>query len=466
MRTIANRAKILYALIGVFVIAMGILFYMMFTNADTWATKKYNQHIYDSGTLVNGGSIFDCTGVTLAESKDGVRKFNDDKNIRIATLHTIGDLEGYISTGIHTTYKTELTGYSFVNGLFNTVQYGSGNSLTLTVNAELCATAYKALDGRKGTVGVYNYKTGEVLCVTSSPSYDTRNKPSNVDDDKTGKYEGLYINRFTNGVYTPGSIFKIVTAASAIENIPDIYSQKFTCTGKYETGNGTVVCNSVHGKIDFNDALSHSCNSAFAQIAEQLGNEKLQATAEKMGFNQSYSSKDGLLSYSQSKIDLSNANSLDLGWSGIGQYTNRVNPCQFLTVIGAIANGGTSPAPYIVSKMTTAAGTTEFSAKTQYLSEYLTAETASKLKEMLRNNVTDYYGEYRFKSLEMCGKTGTAEVSDDNSKNSHAWFAGYSQREDLPLAIIVVIENGGSGSGKAIPVANTVMQAALKYYGK
>lgn len=463
MRAIANRSKILYALTGVFLLGLIILGYRFYSNAQNWSGQRYNRHLYKSGTLVSGGKILDREGVPLAQNEDGARRFNDDRTIRLATLHTIGDLEGYISTGVHTQFKSELTGYSFVDGLYNTVADGSGNDITLTINADLCATAYNALNGRKGTVGVYNYKTGEVLCATSSPSFDTRNRPSAKEVEESERYEGVYIDRFVSGEYTPGSIFKIVTAASAIENIPDIYSQTFTCEGEYNIGEGKVICNGVHGKISFEEALSHSCNSAFAQIAEQLGNEKLQQTAVELGFNDSSAAGGNYLNFASSKINLTDAKKLDLGWAGIGQHTTRVNPCRFMTLVGAIANGGASPKPYVVSKISTASGRSVYKAKTKLMDGYMSPETASKLKKMLRFDVEDVYGEWRFPNLEMCGKTGTAEVGGD--KEPHAWFVGFSMREDLPLAVVVIIENGGAGSSNAIPVANAVLQEALKLYG-
>ena len=281
MRAIANRSKFLFALIGVFVLGLCILGYRFFANAQNWTGQKYNKHLFESGTLVSGGKILDCEGVHLAYNEDGARRFNDDRVIRMSTLHTIGDLEGYISTGVHARCKSVLTGYSYIDGLYNTVANGSGNDITLTISSDLCATAYRALDGRKGTVGVYNYRTGEIVCSVSSPTFDTRNRPTADEIENSDRYEGVYIDRFVSGEYVPVSIFKIVTAAAAIENIPDIYSQTFECDGDYDIGEGIVKCNGVHGKISFEEALSHSCNSAFAQIAEQLGTEKLQAEAEK-----------------------------------------------------------------------------------------------------------------------------------------------------------------------------------------
>ena len=115
-----------------------------------------------------------------------------------------------------------------MNGVYNLKKYNRGNDINLTLDADICKTAYEAMDGRKGTIAVYNYKTGAMVCMVSTPSYDPQNKPDDIDEN-SDEYEGVYLNRFVSGLYTPGSIFKVVTAISAIENIPDIYSQTFEC---------------------------------------------------------------------------------------------------------------------------------------------------------------------------------------------------------------------------------------------
>ena len=156
-------------------------------------------------------------------------------------LHAVGDNSSFIATGVQYVYSSKLSGYDFVNGVYNLKKYNRGNDINLTLDADICKTAYQAMDGRKGTIAVYNYKTGEMVCMVSTPSYDPQNKPDDIDDNPD-EYEGVYLNRFVSGMYTPGSIFKIVTAISAIENIPDIYSQTFECTGEYATGDGKIIC--------------------------------------------------------------------------------------------------------------------------------------------------------------------------------------------------------------------------------
>lgn len=460
MKTLSHRAWVLYAFAIAFICGLCVLFYTFCTNADGWAMKKANRHIYSSGTLTTAGSITDESGAVLAQTVNGERTYNSDKAIRTSTLHIVGDSQGYIATGVQTSYKDTLTGYNLVDGIYSLKKYGKGSDIQLTINAELCKTAYNALGDNKGTVGVYNYKTGALLCVVSKPSYDIMNKPTeSINNDKTGAYDGVYLNRFFSGVYTPGSTFKVITSACAIDNIADIDSQTFKCTGEYKVNGSSIKCLGTHGTVNFEKALNVSCNSAFAQIAIELGADKLTATATALGFGSTF--KVGNITLAKSSFNVSGASDLDIGWAGVGQLTTRVNPCHMLTIIGAIANGGTSPNPYFIKSITSPAGNVTEQGKTVNLQQMFSQTTAAKLNDMLRSNVVNYYGDSKFKGLQMCGKTGTAEVSsEDNGLKPHAWFVGYSQRDDLPLAIVVVVENGGGGSSIAIPVASKTMQEA------
>ncbi len=464
MKSISRRAWVLHLMAVAFLCGVGFLLYTFFTNADSWSMKKANRHIYSSSSLTAAGSITDESGEILAKTVDGKREYNESKAVRTATMHIVGDPQGYIASGVQSSYKDVLTGYNIVDGIYDLKKYGTGSDIQLTINAELCKTAYQAMGSNKGTVGVYNYKTGELLCVVSKPSYDISNKPvQSINNDKTGEYDGVYLNRFFSGVYTPGSTFKVITSACAIDNIPDIEDRSFKCGGEYKIDGSSVKCLSNHHTIGFEKALNKSCNSAFAQIAVELGTQKLTQTAQTLGFGKSL--KVGNINTAKSSFDVSKATKLDLGWAGIGQYTTRVNPCHMLTIVGAVANGGTSPSPYFIKTITSPTGKVTFNAKTEMLEPMFTQSTAAKLNELLRSDVENGYGDYKFSGLEMCGKTGTAEVSsEDGGLRPHAWFVGYSQREDLPLAIVVVAENGGSASSVAIPIANKTMQKAAKLF--
>lgn len=454
MKNITKRAYVIFALIAAFFIGLSILLYSFITNGGKWAANRVNNHVFTNRQLSTAGTIYDRNGTVLVTTKDGKRIYSDNYNTRISTLHVVGDSQGYISTGIQTLYRPELIGYNFVNGVYDTIKSDDGINITLTIDAQINAAAYSAMRGNKGTICVYNYKTGEVICMVSAPTFDPNNKPSNIDTDTSGKYDGIYLNRFISGLFTPGSTFKVVTAICAIENIPDVQKKTFKCTGKYKAKGGDVICNnkSGHGTLTLEKALNVSCNSVFAQLANELGKEKMAKTVKQLGFDKSVSIARATTKTSY--FDVSKSTSLDLGWAGIGQYTTLVNPCQMLMLAGAIANGGQAVIPYVVSQSSDLTESKGKINKNITLSE----ETAKTMKKLLRSNVKNYYGDSKFPNLEFCGKTGSAEVSNGKS---HAWFYGFSQRNDFPYAIVVCLENGGIGYNDAIPAANKVLQAIV-----
>lgn len=443
---------VLYALIGAFIIGIGIFVAGIFINGSEWASNRANRHIYSNGTIVNAGTIYDINGVELAKSSDNERIFAKSAAIRKAVLHVVGDTSGFISTGTHHIYRDVLSGYSLVEGIYNLKQTGTGNDITLNIDSEANRIAYEALENYDGAVAVYNYKTGQLLCSVSKPTYDIENKPEDLLTNE--KYDGVFLDKVTSGVYTPGSIMKIITAACAIENIPDIDSRTFECDGEFEVGNGSVICNDVHGKVNFTEAMNESCNSAFAEISVELGAEKLLATAKSMGFNTQLYAKE--IRLTKSRFSPSETSKSELGWAGIGQSTTLVNPAHFLSIMGAIANGGTGYAPDRIRSVGTFS---EIVGRMPETAVTIKPETALKLNAMLRSNVEDEYGDWKFENLQMCGKTGTAQI---DGEKSHSWFAGYSQRSDLPLAVVCVAEHAGHGSGVASSVSNKVMQYFLK----
>lgn len=457
MRTATRRTYIVILLIVAFFVGLSFMLYSFLSQGDVWVASRANSHIYSDGSLTVAGTIYDRNNTPLVSTQDGKRKYADNYYERVSTLHVVGDSTGFIATGVQNLYSSNLIGYNFLDGIYKTLSSSEGTDIKLTIDSEVSAEAYKAMNGNKGTITVYNYLTGQVICMTSAPTYDVLNKPSDIDINESGKYDGLYLNRALSGVFTPGSTFKVVTAICAIENIPDISKRTFTCNGKYTTGkgkgDGDVICNGTHGKLSFERALNVSCNSVFAQLANELGKDALTKTVRDLGFGKSVTvSKAKTV---RSTFDVSNSTRLDLGWAGIGQYTTLVNPCQMLMLMGGIANGGVAMTPYIVEESSELVDVKEKVNSSVNLSE----ETAKKVRKLLRSNVENYYGDGKFPELKMCGKTGSAEVSNGRS---HAWFVGFSYDKSFPYAIVVCLENGGIGYNDAIPAANKTLQALLK----
>ena len=453
MKNTTRRAYVIYALVIAFVLGLGFLVYSFAVHGGAWAASRLNTHVFTNRVLASAGAVKDRNGTVLVETKDGKRVWNDSYNVRRATLHVVGDAQGFIATGVQTLYRAKLIGYDFFTGLYQSG--GKQRDVTLTLDASVCKTALEAMNGKKGTVAAYNYKTGEVLCMVSAPTFDPLQKPWDIDTDKTGKYDGVYLNRAISGTFTPGSTFKVVTTICALENIPGVMTRKFTCTGRIKLGKGEVICNGTHGTLTLERGLNVSCNCVFAELAAELGRDKLTETVRALGFGKAVSVSGAKTV--RSSFDVSKAGKTDLGWAGIGQYTTLVNPVQMLMLAGAIANGGQAVTPYLVSEDDKLVSFNGLVNKNIHLSP----ETAEKVKKLMRSDVKNYYGDWRLPKLDFCGKTGSAEVE---GKKSHAWFFGFSQREDFPVAIVVCLENGGIGLNDAIPVANKVLQKLLSSF--
>lgn len=459
MKMITRRGVFLWIMAILFVAGLIFLTISFVKSGDEWVMKHYNFHVYSDGELIGAGTIYDKNGVPLAQTIDGERVYNDSATTRKSTLHTVGDPKNFISSGVQSVFDAKLTGYNKLTGVYGIEKYGKGNDLTLTIDKEICDEAYNALNGRKGTVGIVNYKTGDIVCAVSSPSYDVNNVP--YDLDTNDRYEGVYINRLLSAHYVPGSTFKIVTAICAIENIPDIYDRTWRCDGGYQPDKGVEIgCNANHGgSVDFNTALAKSCNSVFAQIAIELGDKKLKETARELGIGSTIF-VSGQIEAFDGYIDMDNLADDKLGWTGIGQGDTRIAPITMLRIVSAIANGGSAMSFNIIQTLANQAGNALNLTLPSNKVELLNADTASKIGTMLRNNVKEQYGDYNYEGLNLCAKSGTAQIDDVDAHNI-AWFTGYMDDDKHPYAFVVVVENGNSGSQTAGPIANRVLQALV-----
>lgn len=447
MKKVSGRA--IFPLILAIVLLAGtvLLCVRYFAKADGWVTFSGSPHVY-TGVNLDGGVVTDRDGTLLLDSTDG-RTYSADAVTRTATMHLLGDRYGYIQAPLLGSFADDMIGFDKINGLYGAE--GTEANAALTLSAAAQTAAYQALGNYHGTVGVYNYKTGEILCAVTSPSYDPDNMPD-VDADTSGAYDGVYVNRFFQAAYTPGSIFKIVTLAAAIETVPDWENLTFTCEGKTIIGGQEIICEGVHGTITLKQALAHSCNVAFGELAGKVGTKALMEYAEKLGLSESFEC-DGI-PVKAGTVDLKDADAGDLAWAGIGQYTDQVNALTFMRAMGRIASGGTGAEPYLMAKITRGEKTA-YEAKTETSSRALKAETAAKMTEYLRNNVATIYGDGQFSGLNVCAKSGTAE---HEGETADAMFAGFCVDENCPLAFVVFVENGGSGSAVAAPIAAKVLQ--------
>ena len=450
-----NRVAARAAALVIFVLALvaGVVFFLgeYLAGAEDWVMFSGSPHVYSNGKL-GTGIMTDRDGVVLTDLRDG-KSYSSDRTLRESVLHWTGDRQGNIHAPFMQTYATELLGYDPVNGLY---AYGDAcGVVTLTLSAKAQKTALEAMGQRKGTVAVYNYKTGEILCAVTTPTFDPEQVPD-LENDPEGRYTGVYLNRFLQSRYIPGSIFKIVSLAAALEAAPDVVDLEFTCEGTYEIGGGDVTCMQPHGRQNLKEAFCNSCNCAFAQVAEHIGREKLARYVDLMGVTASQSF-DGVTT-AAGNFDVTDATPEQVAWSAIGQHHDQINPCSFLTYMGAVAGEGVGVAPYIVKEVSVGNSTT-YQASAQGRDRVVSRQTAETLREYLRNNVVNHYGVENFPDVEVCAKTGTAEVGGGKAPN--ATFAGFVADPEYPLAFIVMVEEGGYGREACIPIASKVLKACM-----
>jgi len=454
MNKVASRGGILIVFILVLVAGLTFFLFEYAAQADDWVAFAGSPHVYNGGNI-GCGFITDRDGVPLLDLSND-RVYSTDEQLREATVHWLGDRNGSINAPALSNYAVHLAGYDILNGVYS--YRNAGGNAQLTLSSSVQKVALEALGNYKGTIGVYNYKTGELVCAVSTPTFDPDNLPETIDDPK---HEGLYVNRFVQSKYTPGSIFKIVTLAAALESIPDILEQKFTCEGSYQIGADFITCDGKHGKQDLKHAFRNSCNCAFAQIALQLGGDTLSRYVDQFEIVRSVEF-DGIQTVS-GNFDLTEAAQLNVAWSSIGQYTDLVNPCAYMKFVGAIASGGKGVNPYLVGNISSD-GINSYSPKIQSSMRLMSEETARIVKEYMGFNVTDKYGSEHFPGLTVCAKTGTAEVG--GGKKPNAVFTGFVEDDEYPFAFIAVVEDGGYGREICLPMVSKVLAACKEMSDK
>lgn len=450
MRTTGRRSVVLYILFGLFIAGIIWLVISLMMKGDKWAMQPYNGHL----STTSLGTITDSDDRILAETVDGVRIYNESETIRRALMHTVGDTNGFISTSVQSSMRSKLSGYNFITGISGTVLDSLNNNVKLTVDSDVCVAAYEALGDKNGAIMVYNYETGDVICEVSKPTFDPMNVPDDIEGNS--EYSGVYLDKNLSASFPPGSIFKIVTQAAAMDKWSNDWTQRqYTCEGAVELGGSNISCLGTHGTISAYEAMGNSCNVYYAMLANDVGAELLQNKAEQMGFNSSQ--RFGNVDCRESTIDLSEANANQLGWAGVGQYTLLSNPYHMMVLMGAIANDGTYVEPRLAKSLDI------FGLLTSSERNLMSSSEASKLDDLMRNNVENYYGDYLFpSSMQVCAKSGTAEVG--NGKNPTCWFVGYSRTSAMPYAFVVVVEEGAGGIEAAGNAASYVMNAVDDNY--
>ena len=430
MKKISTRALSVLLIAAMVIFGMGVYILNYIDHGKEWALY------FSRSNSDSSGQLLDRNGIVLAYFSGEENLFSPDALTREANYHVTGDYWDRTGTGILSRYWSDSQGFS----LFTGTTKAEDSVLTLSIDARLNNKIYEAL-GREndGAMLVCNYKTGELLGMVSSPSVD----PMNTDVELR---DGTYINRCISASFIPGSIFKLVTAAAAIENIPDLDSRKFYCEAEYKIAGVPITCLAEHWNQSFEQALSNSCNVAFAQIAVMLGQDTMIKYVQDLGLLQSH--KLSGISTAKGSYPLHFIGDPELGWSGIGQSTDLVCPYSMLRLVSAIANNGTVIEPHMIQS------------EKLSQSDMLSPATAAKLKDMMNYTAVDHYAaEEMFPGLKIAAKTGTAELGDGTA---HSWFVGFLQDEEHPYAFVTLVERGGFGITAAGSVTGEVLQWAVE----
>ncbi|MFF4603823.1 peptidoglycan D,D-transpeptidase FtsI family protein [Streptomyces sp. NPDC001339] len=362
--------------------------------------------------------------------------------------------------------------------MFTGTKQKGGNVVT-TLNAKAQQAAFKGLGNNKGAVAAINPETGAILALASTPSYDPSSFAGMSDKDakaynalqKKNNADDPMLNRALRQTYPPGSTFKVVTAAAALENglYTDVDAKTnsplpwtLPDTTRELKNEGNIPCENA----SLREALRWSCNTVFGKVSADLGNKKMKAEAEKFGFNDSKIDTPVRASASIFPKD----NRPQNAQAGIGQASNRATPLQMAMVASAVANNGKLMKPYMVEQLVAPNLNVVQQHTPQEMSRPLSPENAQKVQSIMETVVEKGTGtNAQIPDVTVGGKTGTAQHGENNKDNPYAWFISYAKTDKgSPVAVAVVIEGSDTlrddiaGGKLAAPIAKGVMQAVLE----
>ena len=468
MKELRRNMRLVGALVVALFVGLAAWFAMTaYTQGSIWASDVHNSRLRVTRSL--RGDITDRDGNLLATTaEDGTRQYTANAAARRALSQTVGDTAGMSGTGVETFWSSTLLDISSsltdrLGELFHSSRR-VGSGIQLTIDGPLQAWIAGAVpEGYRGAVCLINYRTGEILAMVSKPDYDPYELAARSD---AGVEDTAFLNRCLQGLYTPGSVFKIVTLASALGNDAGVVSQAFSCAGSWEYEGGHIVClgGTAHGTLDLKTAFKRSCNVTFGKLAYQLGLDRLRQTAERLGFNENFKFGDFVVYNSSFPDRVDNMNGLV--WAGIGQGEVLVTPLHMAMISGAVANGGTMMKPWLIRRVTSPAGAETASGAPVAYRQALSAGEAGTIAEYMYETVRSGTAtRAAIKGLNVCGKTGSAEISDDKSVETNAWFTGFLYDDAHPYAISVVIEGGGAGARMPSELAARALKKAVALVG-
>lgn len=476
---LANRlTRTVFLFTALFAVLIGNITYIQVIKASEYQDMPSNNHTINKARFIKRGSIITADGLTLAESiqqADGTYA-RSYPNGNLAA-HVVGYYsQQYGTMGIENTQNDTLTGskdYSSWQNALNSLAGISepGNSVQLTIDSRIQRAAEQALAGRVGAIVALDPRSGAVLAWASAPTFDNTNIQAAIEAaNASGGADTSMYDRATLALYTPGSTFKVLTLASALENGLATLDTTYDSPGRMEIGGADVVSigERGHGKISLAKAFALSSNTVFGQVADGLGAEKLVATARAFGYGQKLG-----LDFTTAASVMPNPEEMtewELAWAGAGQPVGQghtpgpqATVMQNALMAATIANNGIAMNPYVVSQILAPDGTVLKTTRGHSLGQAVGSGTAKQVKQAMLDVVQNGTGSAAaIAGVKVAGKTGTAET---NNANANSTFVGFAPYDTPTVAIAVVIEQNAKGEESAAAVGGQVLRAALATQG-
>ncbi len=453
-----------YLFLAIFLGMIAYFVYFLAVESEDFINNEYNglQTLFEEDVIK--GEIITSDGYVIAETVTD-DEGNTSRNYPYGNM--FAHVTGYSSsvrTGLEKQLNfTLLRSHAFfVEQLMCdlTNEKKNGDNVITTIRYDLQETAYNALGNYDGAVIVMEPSTGKILAMVSKPTYN----PNTIEADWESLQDGssLY-NRATQGQYTPGSIFKIMTLLAYVESNPDSYNEySYECTGEITINNKTIHCasNKKHGTEDLKASFANSCNTSFANMMQNIDEEVFQKLCDSTLFNQnlpiafeSSVSSFGILESDETALKMDTA---------IGQGKTLVSPLHMVMLASAVCNDGVAMRPYLVEKVENYKGITVEESKSKEYKTLFNEKQLGILQEFMRGAVEEgTVSRLKKDAYTAYGKTGTAQTTNDLDK-TNAWFIGYAENDGKEIAIAVIVEDSGTGSAYAVPIAEKIFDLYFK----
>ncbi|MDO5402149.1 MAG: penicillin-binding protein 2 [Eubacteriales bacterium] len=456
-----------FVFVGLFFMMIGYLIYFNAVDAPKVINNSYNHRIDNQEKKVIRGDITASDGTVIATTQTD----DEGNSTRVYPFdnlycHVLG-LSGEVKSGLESSEN-----FYLLSGTDNVIEMLSndisgekavGNTVVTTLVPKLQQAADKALGNNKGAVIAMEPSTGKVLAMVSKPDYNPNSASEKYEEWLTyDTADSVLLNRAAQGLYPPGSTFKIITALEYIREHPDYESYSYQCSGSsYVEGGTSIPCfnNTVHGHETLKKAFANSCNSAFSTMGLALNKGSFKDVCNTFLFNQDLPVG---IEYSSSRFSLDETSGIsEVQETSIGQGKTMVSPIHNLMIAASVANNGVMMSPYLVDRIQSASGGVVEQNQPEAVAQVMNMEESGVLKEYMRAVVTEGTGHsFKYAAYDVAGKTGSAQY--DESENYHSWFVGFAPLDNPEIAICVILEGGYSGVQSAQVTAKDVLDEYFK----